>query len=222
MRAATTPSFSSTRSSPSIGPWRLGVGFDVAIEVVDDRPGYLAFRAIGADAARAFAHEAGGHRYQRVPPTEKRGRVHTSTVTVATLPEPSEAEVRLDPRDLEFRACRGSGAGGQHRNVTASAVQVVHKPTGTTVRVESERSQHQNKATALALLRARIAEQRQAEIDGRRSAKRARQVGSGMRGDKALTVAMQRDSVVHHGTGRRTTWKRYAAGHVEDLWPRYG
>jgi peptide chain release factor 1 len=103
-----------------------------------------------------FAHESGGHRWQRVPPTEKRGRVHTSTVTVVVLEEPTSSELTIDPRDLEEKFTRGSGAGGQHRNKTDSAVQLRHKPTGVAVRAENGRSQAANRETALRLLRARL------------------------------------------------------------------
>src|SRR5579885_2588838 len=103
----------------------------------------------GQGAWSAFAHEPGGHRFQRIPPNEKRGRVHTSTVTVAVLPELTDTQVPINDKDLEWSYCRGSGKGGQHRNVTDSAVQLHHKPTGIRVRCESERSQPQNRRTAL-------------------------------------------------------------------------
>lgn len=178
----------------------------------------LVLRVTGKDAGRAFKHEPGGHRWQRVPPTEKRGRVHTSTVTVAVLREPTEAEVRIHPRDLEVKTCRGSGAGGQHRNVTDSAVQITHLPTGLQVRCESERSQHQNKAVGLGLLRARLQEAEQERRTSARDGRRRRQVGSGMRADKIRTIALQRDSVTDHQTGRSMRAKKYLRGFIEDLW----
>jgi len=152
-----------------------------------------------------FADEAGGHRWQRVPPSEKRGRVHTSTVTVAILPEPTEAQVKLDPRDLDIVTCRGSGPGGQHRNKTESAVQVTHRPTGVQVRCESERSQDQNKKTALAMLRARLWQAEQERAERERASDRRAQVGSGMRGDKRRTIRCQDGQVNDHVTGR--TWR---------------
>ncbi|MEJ7733618.1 MAG: peptide chain release factor-like protein [Polyangiaceae bacterium] len=136
----------------------------------------------GRGAAEAFGDEAGGHRWQRIPPSEKRGRVHSSTVTVAVLPEPTATEVVLRDADLEWAMCRGSGAGGQSRNKTESAVTLVHRPSGVRVRFESERSQQQNKGGALAVLRARLWEAERARRDGGRSAERRQQVGSGMRG----------------------------------------
>lgn len=205
----------SKTSSPSTRGWGPGGGFDLVL--LEQRPGYLAFRAIGKGAATAFQREPGGHRWQRIPPTEKRGRVHTSTVTVAVLREPEAVEVRVDPGDLDWKTCRGSGAGGQHRNVTDSAVQLTHLPTGIMVRVESERSQHQNREAALGLLRARLLAMREGVVAQARSADRRAQVGTGMRGDKVRTIAVQRNEVVHHPTGARMTADRYLRGFLEDL-----
>jgi len=187
--------------------------------VITHRPGYLALRATGRDADKAFAHEAGGHRWQRVPPNDKRGRVHTSTVTVAVLPEPTAHEVVLDERDLRFTTCRGSGAGGQHRNTRDSAVQLLHVPTGLQVRIESERSQHLNRELARAVLRARLQQRATGRARHRRDAERRAMVGSGMRADKRRTVAVQRGEVVDHLTGRRTSVKAYLRGALEGLWP---
>jgi len=139
-------------------------------------------------------------------------------VTVAVLREPTAAEVCLDERDLEFKTCRGSGAGGQHRNTTDSAVQLTHKPTGIQVRVESERSQHQNKDTARSILRARLQEAEEARLLGGRNKKRQSQVGSGMRGDKRRTIAVQRDQVTDHVTGKTVSVKQYLRGSVDELW----
>jgi peptide chain release factor 1 len=147
-----------------------------------------------------------------VPPGAKHGRVHTSTITVAVLPEPTAAELRLAPGDLEWVTCRGSGAGGQHRNKTESCVMITHKPTGLTVRCESERSQHQNRETALALLRARLHAAELARRGAARSADRRRQVGSGMRGDKRRTIRCQEGVVVDHLTGRTWTLRAYQRG----------
>jgi peptide chain release factor 1 len=124
--------------------------------------------------------------------------VHTSTLTVAVLPEPSAVELRLREDELVWSTCRGSGAGGQHRNVTDSAVQVRHVPTGLLVRCEAERSQHQNRATALAWLRARLAAASAAAATDDRNAARRRMVGSGMRGDKRRTVRWQDGVVTDH------------------------
>lgn len=138
-------------------------------------------------------------------------------MTVAVLREPTEVEVRLDPKDLDIKTCRGSGAGGQHRNRTESAVQVTHTPTGIQVRCESERSQHQNKDTALGVLRARLLESKQHSSARARDSKRRNQVGSGMRGDKIRTVAVHRDQVTDHQTGKQIAVKDYLRGNLDGL-----
>src|SRR4051812_41900501 len=109
-------------------------------------------RVAGAKAAECFGEEAGGHRWQRIPPNEKRGRVHTSTITVAVLPEPAAAEVTLSEKELSWSTCRGTGSGGQKRNKTESTVVLKHLPTGMQVRCETTRSQQKNRELALALL----------------------------------------------------------------------
>jgi len=172
---------------------------------------------MGRDAQAAFAQESGGHRWQRVPPNEKRGRVHTSTVTVAVLPEATEAQVRLDPRDVDIRTCRGSGAGGQHRNKTETAVQATHLPTGLTVRVENERSQHQNRDEAMRLLRTRLLQRQREAVTQTRNHDRKVQVGTGMRGDKIRTIAVQRDQVTDHRSDRQITVKAFLRGDFDGL-----
>jgi len=182
------------------------------LESIEELPGLIVFRAVGPDADAVFRDEPGGHRWQRIPPNEKRGRVHTSTITVAVLPEATEANVRLDPRDLEFTTCRGSGPGGQYRNKTESAVVLKHRPSGLVVRCESERSQHQNRATALALLRSRLWAASKADHVSAVAAARRGQVGSGMRGDKRRTIRCQEGAVTDHVTGRRWSLAAYQRG----------
>ena len=182
------------------------------LEMVDERPGIVVFRAHGVNAATDFSNEAGGHRWQRVPPTERRGRVHTSTVTVAVLPEPRDADVPLRDCDVEWTAQRGSGPGGQHRNKTESAVLVRHKPSGLTAYCQSERSQHRNRAAAMAVLRARLWERQQTAAHGERSENRRQQIGSGMRGDKRRTIRQQDGQVVDHVTGQRWRFEAYQRG----------
>ncbi len=170
-------------------------------------------RASGLGVREVFADEAGGHRWQRVPPTEKRGRVHTSTVTVAILEEPNDVELpTLDPRDLEISTCRSSGNGGQNVQKTDSAVQIKHVPSGLIVRCETERSQTYNKATAMTILRARLHQQIAGRVHEERASDRRRQIGSGQRGDKRRTIAVQRDSVVDHVTGRSWRFVDYERG----------
>lgn len=170
-------------------------------------------RASGKLARETFANEAGGHRWQRVPPNEKRGRVHTSTVTVAILDDPSEIELpRLDPAELDITTCRASGSGGQHLQKTDSSVQVRHLPSGLVVRCETERSQSYNKETAIAILRARLHRELVARANAKRAMDRRGQIGSGQRGDKRRTIAVQRDSVVDHVTGRSWRFADYERG----------
>lgn len=138
--------------------------------------------------------------------------MHTSTITVAVLAEPKEHEVRVDPRDVEEETMRGTGTGGQHKNVTDSCVRLTHRPTGIVVRCESERSQHANKATAWAVLRARIAEQRRAVATGERADDRRRQVGSGMRGDKRRTIRTQDGVVNDRVTSKQWRFRDYERG----------
>ena len=124
-------------------------------EILDKRPGLITFEAWGADAKRPFAMESGGHRWQRVPPTEKRGRRHTSTVTVAVFPVPQEIDWSLDPREIEEEAIHGSRAsGGQHQQKNATVIRAKHVPTGITVTV-SGRHQHANRLAARRELEAR-------------------------------------------------------------------
>ena len=128
------------------------------------------------------------------------------------LPEVSEAQVQLRDSDIEWQACRGSGPGGQNRNKVNSAVQIWHRPTGIMVRCESERAQYQNRQTALAMLRARIWQVKQASADQAQAASRREQVGSGQRGDKRRTIRTQEGQVVDHVTGRRWRLKEYLRG----------
>ena len=166
----------------------------------------------GKSVEEIFKDAPGGHRWQRVPPTEKRGRVQTSTVTVAVLREPEAVELRIDERDLEIKTCRGSGAGGQHRNVTDSAVQIFHKPSGLMVRAETERSQSQNREYAMGLLRARLLAAAKEAKSNARAADRRSQVGSGMRGDKRRTIRCQDGQVNDHISGRTWKLKEYMRG----------
>ena len=186
-------------------------------EPIEIRPGFLSFRVTGKKAAKLFAHEGGGHRWQRVPPTEKRGRVQTSTITVAVLEEPKEYELRIDPKDIDESFIRGSGAGGQHRNKTDTAVLLKHKPSGIAVRVDGGRSQHTNRLTALNVLRAKLKARIDAETSSARVRERRQQVGTGLRGDKVRTIAVQRDSVVDHVTGKAISFREFSRGRLRGL-----
>jgi peptide chain release factor 1 len=159
----------------------------------------------GAGARELFANEVGGHRWQRVPPTEKRGRMQTSTITVAMLDEESDVDIVIRDDDLIWRACRSPGKGGQNVQKTDSAIQLTHRPTGIQIRSHEERSAHQNKVIALERLRLRLREDMRTKAAAERAQSRRAQVGSGMRGDKRRTIRAQDDSVVDHVTGR--VWK---------------
>jgi peptide chain release factor 1 len=184
--------------------------FDVAL--VEERSGFSSLVISGRGAAALFAGEPGGHRWQRVPETERRGRVHTSTVTVAVLSEATHGDVVLREDDVDIETMRGSGAGGQHRNKTDSAVRAHHRPTGIEVRCESERSQHRNRELAMRVLAARVADAARTVVQGDRAADRRRQVGSGMRGDKRRTIRVQDGHVTDHVDGRTWRFKSYERG----------
>lgn len=192
---------------------RSGSVFDVV--VVDAHEGFIALSVTGEFAWDAFRHDVGGHRWQRVPPNEKRGRVHTSTVTVAVLMEPTAKQLVINPGDLDWAFSRGSGAGGQNRNKTESAVDLTHRPTGVVVHCESERSQTQNKANALSLLRSRLWETMQQQEHDKRAKDRKAQIGTGQRGDKSWTIRVQDDMATHHASGQKFRLREYLSGAYE-------
>lgn len=181
---------------------------------MDERPGFVSVSFSGGGAKDLFGSEGGGHRWQRVPPNEKRGRVQTSTVTVAVMEIDQGVDTRLDMSELDIRTSRGSGPGGQHRNKTDSCVTVVHRPTGETVRVDM-RSQHRSKAMALQLLASRLKDAKARHASTSRNDQRRNQVGSGMRGDKVRTYREQDDSVIDHRTDRRLKLRKWMRGEWE-------
>ncbi|MFQ5508649.1 MAG: peptide chain release factor 1 [Leptospirillia bacterium] len=146
-------------------------------------------------------YEAGVHRVQRVPATESQGRIHTSTCTVAVLPEVEDAEVDINPADIREDVYRASGAGGQHINKTSSAIRLTHIPTGIVVTCQDERSQHKNRAKALSVLRSRIVQVEEEKRAGEESAERRAQVGSGERSEKVRTYNYPQSRVTDHRIG---------------------
>ncbi len=158
-------------------------------------------RVSGEEVFRFLKYESGVHRVQRVPATETQGRIHTSTATVAVLPEAEEVDVAIRPEDLRIETCRSGGAGGQHVNRTESAVQIFHLPTGIMVRCEQERSQLKNRKTGMRILRARLFEMKQREVQQSYSAHRRALIGSGGREEKIRTYNFPQNRLTDHRIG---------------------
>ena len=156
------------------------------------------FIVSGDGAYSRFKFESGVHRVQRVPETESGGRVHTSTATVAVLPEMEEVDVDLRPEDIEMQVYRASGAGGQHVNKTSSAVRLIHKPTGIVVSCQEERSQLQNRAKCMAMLASKLYEAERERVEGVITSERRAQVGSGMRNERIRTYNFPQNRVTDH------------------------
>ena len=194
------------------------------LEVLEERPSErngldeVVFKVTGDDAWTRLEHEGGVHRVQRVPETEAKGRIHTSSATVTVLPEADEVDIALDPNELKIDVYRSSGPGGQSVNTTDSAVRVTHLPTGITVSMQDEKSQLQNRAKALVVLRSRLLAQAQEEESAKRGDLRRSQVGGGGRGEKIRTYNFKENRVTDHRIGL-TLYKLDAimAGQLDDV-----
>ena len=161
----------------------------------------ISFMIEGEGAYAKLKYESGVHRVQRVPETESQGRIQTSTVTVAVLPEAEEVDVEIDPADLEYQTYRSSGAGGQHINKTESAIRIIHKPTGTIVECQEERSQYKNKDKAMKMLYTKLYEAKLTEQNSRIAAERKIQVGTGDRSERIRTYNFPQSRVTDHRIG---------------------
>ena len=161
----------------------------------------ISFLLEGEGAYSRLKYEMGVHRVQRVPETEASGRIHTSTVTVAVLPEAEEVELEIDPKDLKIDTYRSSGAGGQHINKTSSAIRITHLPTGTVVECQDERSQYKNKDKAMKILRSRLLEEKQRAQDEQIASERRSQVGTGDRSERIRTYNYPQGRVTDHRIG---------------------
>jgi peptide chain release factor 1 len=191
--------------------WRT----EVLSENESDLGGYkeLVVRVEGDNAYGRLKFESGGHRVQRVPATESQGRIHTSACTVAVMPEPDEAEeITLNPADLRIDTFRASGAGGQHVNKTDSAIRVTHIPTGLVAECQDDRSQHRNKAKALAVLQARLRDKERIEREAKEAATRKGLIGSGDRSDRIRTYNFPQGRLTDH----RINLTLYKLGQIMD------
>ncbi len=165
-----------------------------------DLGGYkeIIFQITGTDVYKRLKYESGVHRVQRVPATEAQGRIHTSTCTVAVLPEAEEVDIEIKTEDLDITVCRASGPGGQGVNTTDSAVQIIHKPSGLIVRCADQRSQQKNKIQAMRVLRSRLLDQKTAEENAKYAAQRKEQVGTGERNERIRTYNFSQNRVTDH------------------------
>jgi len=198
---------------------RCGWAFEPMHSTPAEQGGFkeIVFALRGKNVFHAMQFESGGHRVQRVPATEAKGRVHTSAATVAVLPEVEEVEVHIAAEDLQVDTFRASGAGGQHVNKTESAVRITHIPTGTVVACQEERSQLKNKQRAMALLRARIYEAQKRAVDAARAAERKEQVGTGDRSDRIRTYNFPQDRLTDHRLNRNFSLAQVMEGKLEPV-----
>ncbi len=197
-------------------------GFKVALADASETGlgGYkeVTFTISGNGAYSRFKFESGVHRVQRVPETESQGRIHTSTATVAVLPEAEDIDIEIPPSDIVFESCKSSGAGGQHINKTESAVRLTHKPTGIVIECQQERSQFQNKEKALALLRTKLYDIKLSEQQNEIASTRRLQVGSGDRSEKIRTYNYPQNRITDHRIGLTVySLDRFLNGEISEM-----
>lgn len=181
------------------------------------RPGFIRFKATGHKVRKIFSKEVGGHRWQRIPPTEKRGRRQTSTITIACLDEDGPIKIELNDQEMDIKTTKGSGPGGQKRNKVETAVQIKHKPSGEFVSICLSTSQKKNKDEAKKILQNRLEAKASKSRKRKRDKLRKQQVGTGMRGDKVRTIQVHHNKVVNHANGKSITFKDYQRGMIEKL-----
>jgi peptide chain release factor 1 len=197
-----------------------GLRYELIEASPNDAGGFkeVIFQIFGTDVFRRLRYESGVHRVQRVPATEAQGRIHTSTATVAVLPEAEEVDFELRPQDLRIEVCRAGGPGGQGVNTTDSAVQVMHIPTGKIVRCQDGRSQQKNKEKAITILRSRLLEEKRDEEAQKYAAHRKSQIGSGGREEKIRTYNFPQNRLTEHRIGVTLyNLDRFMEGEIADL-----
>lgn len=177
----------------------------------------IIFKLTGEDAYKYLKFESGVHRVQRVPATETQGRIHTSTATVAVLPEAEEVDIQINPQDLDISTMRASGAGGQHVNTTDSAVMMVHKPTGVTVYCADERSQIKNRAKAMEVMRSRLLQAKIDEENAKYAAERKGQIGTGDRSERIRTYNYPQGRLTDHRIGMNLSLPPAVDGELEPV-----
>ena len=203
---------------------RFAESVGLKIEGLESSPGSMGglkeviIKVSGEGVFRKLRFESGVHRVQRVPATEAQGRIHTSTATVAVLPEAQEVDLELKPEELRIEVCRSGGPGGQGVNTTDSAVQILHIPTGTIVRCQDGRSQQKNKVKALTIMRSRLLEVKQREEAAKYAAQRKSQVGSGDRSEKIRTYNYPQNRVTDHRIELTLySLDRFMEGYIEEM-----
>ena len=192
-----------------------GSVFNISSEEIHD--GYISFQVSGEKAHEKFRYESGGHRFQRVPPSESKGRYHTSTITVVVLKSNVFSDITIRESDLEWQYCRGSGKGGQNRNKRDTAVWLKHKPSGIQIRSEEGRTQGVNKSNALNKLKEKLINSQKNGILSKNNQERKNLSGTGERGDKIRTIRIRDNTVKNHLNGKKMKYTEYIKGDLSKI-----